>query len=148
MAWGIKNVQVLDGGLKAWTFDTDTGDNLGSDETPFELVFDSDQVCTYEQLGQYQGQICDGRPAAEYEKGHIDGAKSLENLLLLTPDFKYKSKDQIRQVFAERGVDCALPVVCYCKTSMRGSVLHLAALEAGMQSKLYDGAYTEYIQRK
>ena len=56
-----------------------------------------------------------------FEKGSIDGSKSVPNSTLLESDGTMKSKDEICAIFSKAGIDTTKPVIFCCMTGVKAS---------------------------
>lgn len=135
-AGGVKQVSILNGGMKAWRaaglpVTTEVVDAL---PTPFELKFDPRQLATREEVlaivnappGANQ-RLLDARPAeyfvgdekhgAAKQPGTLAGAKNVDNAVWFKADSaEMLSPDEIRRIAAAQGVDTSQPTVSFCNS--------------------------------
>lgn len=101
--------------------------------------------------------LLDGREKAEFDgvdtakksKGHIPGAVWMNYREVLTPTGAYKSKDEIIAAAAKFGANSEKPIVVYCNSGVKASVLYIAFKEiAGFQNvQYYAGSYAEWASK-
>jgi thiosulfate/3-mercaptopyruvate sulfurtransferase len=78
--------------------------------------------------------------------GHIPGAKSVPWAQAVTEDGTFKSADELRALYTEKGVLADQPVIAYCRIGERSAhtwfVLHELLGENDVKN--YDGSWTEW----
>lgn len=124
---GVGNVTILDGGWELWTKDkrpVDTG-TPNVETVKFEPKFQADRLEEIDSLKKSvqagKVTVVDTRSNEEYtgkkvlgkRGGHIPGAKLLEWKELLAHDGRFKSPEQLRELFKERGILPGQTAVCY-----------------------------------
>ncbi len=138
--WGFRDVRLLDGGWQAWTSQNSTVSKEVPKVTPTapKLTAHPERLATKEQvLKTVHGkdrQIIDARSEKEYcgedtrarRGGAIPGAKNLDWTDLLNKDGRFKSADQLRQLFKEHDISLKEPAVTYCQSGGRASVMAFA----------------------
>jgi thiosulfate/3-mercaptopyruvate sulfurtransferase len=154
---------VLDGGLPAWTA---LGKPVTTVAPPAPTrarftvrpdpgrVVDADWIRS--RLEQAGTVLLDARNAEEFRgdkledgvarAGHIPGAKNLDWSETLV-DGRYRSLDQVKQLFARAGVTETGEVVAYCRTGTRAAVLYLLARALGLETRMYDGSMVDWARR-
>ena len=166
--YGFSDVKLLDGGRKLWEaqglpLDTATPEYAASDITVSDelrplrarLV---DVLAVVE--GEADGQLIDIRGASEYNgeifapdgvqelsirAGHIPGAVNVPWGTIVNEDGTFKSADEIRAIYAEKGIDGSLPIITYCRIGERSSHTWFALSRIlGYDARNYDGSWTEY----
>ena len=167
---GLDNVRLLDGGrikveADGLVLTTDAPSHAtGSITVPTE---------TREELRAYRQQVIDGVGASDRDlvdvrspeefrgelaapahlpqeaaqkRGHIPGAVNVPWATAVAEDGTFKPIDQLRELYAEKGVDGNHEVVAYCRIGERSShtwfVLH--ELLGYEHVRNYDGSWTEY----
>lgn len=164
LAFGHKDVRVLDGGLKKWIAE---GRPVESGEvTPasahFAASFDAARVRKIEQmvanLASQAEQVIDARQAPRFagsvpeprpglRSGHIPGSRNLPYAELFDAGTGVmKPLDQLRQAFTAAGVDLSgKPIVTSCGSGVSAAVLTLALYRLGLvETALYDGSWSEW----
>jgi thiosulfate/3-mercaptopyruvate sulfurtransferase len=64
---------------------------------------------------------------------------------LLHADGTMKSDDELRRLFAEKGVDLRAPIVTSCGSGVSAAILMLALARLGApDTSLYDGSWSEW----
>ncbi len=78
--------------------------------------------------------------------GHIPTARSIPWSKAANDDGTFKSDDELRQIYADAGVDLNKATVAYCRIGERSSHTWFALRELlGLSDvKNYDGSWTEY----
>jgi len=115
---GLKNVTILDGGWQLWSKEKRPNETSspGVEAVKFEPKFQADRLEEIDSLKKslQSGKltVVDARTADEFtgkdvrgkRGGHIPGAKHLEWKELLTEDGRFKSPEQLRALFRQRGI--------------------------------------------
>jgi thiosulfate/3-mercaptopyruvate sulfurtransferase len=135
-AGGVKQVSILNGGMKAWRaaglpLTTEVVDAL---PTPFELKFDPRLLATREEVLAIVSappaagpRLLDARPSeyfigdekhgAAKQPGTLAGAKNVDNSVWFKADSaEMLSPDEIRRIAAAQGVDTSQPTVSFCNS--------------------------------
>jgi len=160
---GIANVAVLDGGMAKWKAEgrsLEQGRQSGEAHQPATLVsntgklrFKADVLANIssgaEQLvdargaGRFTGEVPEVRPGMP--SGHIPGAVNLPYSELYQGDGTFKSKEDLRQLFAARGIDLARPVTTTCGSGVTAACITFAMHLLGKDDvSLYDGSWSEW----
>ncbi|MEJ8309219.1 sulfurtransferase [Agrobacterium larrymoorei] len=161
-------VKLLDGGRKLWEaeglpLDTAAIETKESnielpDRDPAIRARFSDVVAVAE--GKHDIKLIDIRSADEYNgkifapdgvkelsvrAGHIPGAVNVPWGTIVNKDGTFKSADEIKAIYAEKGIDGSKPVITYCRIGERSSHTWFALKKIlGYDVKNYDGSWTEY----
>jgi thiosulfate/3-mercaptopyruvate sulfurtransferase len=158
---GYPNVFVLDGGLPRWRAE---GRPLEAGEvrparatvTPAfepELVRGLDDVRRI--LGTGEACMLDARSAARFRgeaaeprpgvrSGRMRGAANLPYDQVLNGD-ALKPAAELREAFAQAGIDLGRPIVTTCGSGVTASVLALALARLGLDRvAVYDGSWAEW----
>lgn len=176
--FGHDNVAILNGGLPAWTAGSYPLDTSAADEahiaaskaaaqappasTSYTAKLQRDKVRSLDEMlanvQSQEEQVMDARssgrfkgtepePRASLRSGHMPGAKSVPFPLVLA-DGKFKSPEDIKQVFQGAGVDLSKPGVLSCGSGLTACVLAAALHQVdGRIMPVYDGSWTEWGAR-
>lgn len=159
--FGANQVAILDGGLHKWVEEgrpIEQGKNTlrhrhftvwrdpaavrDLDQMKANVASGKEEVLDARSAVRFTGEEADPRGLAS---GHIPGSKNLPYDLLLAEDGTFKSKDEIRKLFDEAGVDPSKPLVTTCGSGVTASVLLFAAALLGREDiALYDGSWSEW----
>jgi len=162
------NVKLLDGGRKLW-------EARGLPVTAAIPSFPQSSITLKERNeklrarladvvaiaeGRVKGRLIDIRSPDEYlgkvfapegvkelsiRAGHIPGAENVPWATIVNDDGTFKPIDEIRRIYAEKGVDGSEPVVTYCRIGERSSHSWFALKRIlGYEVRNYDGSWTEY----
>jgi len=162
---GHEDVVVLDGGLPKWRREGRPVEDLTTPAyhrhfTPRQnhsLARDFAQIFWTQQNGA--AQIVDARgmarfagreeePRAGVRRGHIPGSINVPYTELTCADGTLKSAEELRAVFASRGVNLARPIVTTCGSGVTAALEMLALQVAGANDvALYDGSWAEWGSR-
>ncbi|MCY4008809.1 MAG: sulfurtransferase [Anaerolineaceae bacterium] len=86
-----------------------------------------------------------GEAARRGRTGHIPGALNLPRAELIAEDGTLKSREEIRQLLAERGIQPEDEVITYCNSGVSASYGLLALHEAGyLNAANYDLSWNEW----
>jgi thiosulfate/3-mercaptopyruvate sulfurtransferase len=160
---GARRVCLLDGGLRAWCdagLPTESGEVLRAPAI-FHGALDPDAVKDLSQMQSLiaaHGQILDARSAGRFSgaapeprpglsSGHMPGAISIP-FTELVDNGRLRSGDELRQIFAKKGVDREQPITTTCGSGVTAAVIALGLEIAGTkQVSLYYGSWAEYAAR-
>ena len=163
LAFGHRNVRVLDGGLKKWVAEGRKVESGAVTAKPgtFKATFDPQRTRSMQQMianvasqaeqvidaranDRYQGKVPE--PRAGIRSGHIPGSLNLPyNNLFDAKTGAMKSSDQLKAAFLGAGVKLDAPVVTSCGSGVSAGVLTLALYRLGVENPaLYDGSWTEW----
>jgi thiosulfate/3-mercaptopyruvate sulfurtransferase len=166
--YGHEDVRILNGGRKYWldnglplTTDVPSYEESGYQlpEPDFSLRAFRDDIMP--RLGDQDFALVDVRSPAEFNgeviappgmtetaqrAGHIPGASSIPWAQTVREDGTFKSADELRELYAAKGVTADKDVIAYCRIGERSShswfVLHeLLGFE---RVRNYDGSWTEW----
>ena len=158
-AYGHKNVSVLNGGLTKWVAEGRPTESILEKEEDYNYELDNEKVVSYEQIVQLEKdsaegknndtQVLDARGEGVYAQGHISIAKNVFFKKLMNEDNTIKSKDQVKAIFEENGVDFSKKIICSCGSGISGTYLIAALDSVDVVSNvaLYDGSWSEYSVR-
>ncbi len=166
--YGIQNVKLLDGGRAKWEtekrpLDVRPPTHAAGDVTvkPANTALRArltDVLAVAEKRSD--AQLVDIRSADEYNgkifapqgvqelavrAGHVPGAVNVPWGQAVAADGTFKSKDELRKVYAAVGIDGSKPVITYCRIGERSSHTWFALSKIlGYEVRNYDGSWTEY----
>ncbi len=174
-AWGawvfdvysVKNVKLLDGGRKKWEadkrpFDTKAvslqAGNIKIAERNTKLrarladIVDASKsknavIVDIRSPDEYSGKIFapPGSQELSVRAGHVPGAVNVPWGKAVAEDGTFKSKDDLKKLYADAGIDGSKPVITYCRIGERSShTWFLLTKILGYDVKNYDGSWTEY----
>ena len=93
----------------------------------------------------------DPRTQAEFDEGHLPGAKCWD-WFNAVPDGSWnccRDPDELRSELAELGVHPSDEIVAYCRSGMRAAHTYVVLRHAGFQRvRLYDGSWQEWSMRR
>jgi thiosulfate/3-mercaptopyruvate sulfurtransferase len=165
--YGHRDVKLLDGGRKKWELDDRT---LVTDEprrpaTSYTAQPQDTSIRAFrdEVVASIGGKnLVDVRSPAEYSgqllapahlpqeqaqrAGHIPTALNVPWSKAANEDGTFKSDGDLRELYAEAGLDGSKPTIAYCRIGERSSHTWFALHEllGHADVKNYDGSWTEY----
>ena len=164
-AMGHNDVAVLNGGLPKWKDEgrpIEDGPARKRARMHFTPRFNAALVADLYDMKGYvragNSQIIDARPAARFHgeeaeprpglrRGHMPGARNLPYTELINPDGTLKSASEIREAFAQAGVEPQGAMVTTCGSGVTASILALALAAIGQPDVgVYDGSWAEWGQ--
>ncbi len=163
---GHEQIQVLDGGLRAWLEAGGTLEQGRVQPTPRDLPIRSAHVdvCDQEEIRQRllthdaEGfRLIDVRTAERFRghsepldpvAGHVPGARNLPHALALDADARFRQPHELRALFNGQLLDeAAEQVVVMCGSGVSACHTILAMRHAGIQGpRLYPGSWSEWIR--
>lgn len=165
LTMGARDVRILAGGGPKWRAErraTETG-LVTHTRQVFHTDFDPARIATFEAVRDRSqdgaAQIADARPAPRFHAevpepraglrgGHIPNSLNVP-VSLLTEAGQMKSPPELQQLFSDRGVDLAKPIITSCGSGITASTLALALQIAGAgKVAVYDGSWSEWGGRK
>jgi thiosulfate/3-mercaptopyruvate sulfurtransferase len=96
---------------------------------------------------EYLGKIFapEGVKELSIRAGHIPQAENVPWATIVNEDGTYKPLDEIRKIYADKGIDGSRPVITYCRIGERSSHTWFALKRLlGYDARNYDGSWTEY----
>ncbi len=167
--YGHENLKILDGGRDKWERERRPVSNRPArhESTGYTVkavnshlragLQDVLAVVESEQSGalidirspqEYSGQVIapEGIQELAIRAGHIPGAVNVPWGNIVNPDDgTFLPREQLKKIYAEKGVDGSVPVITYCRIGERSShtwfALHYIL---GYETSNYDGSWTEY----
>ncbi len=167
--YGHENVKLLDGGRRKWFADQRPLDTITPDfrRTEYRVTQVNrdlrarlvDVVAVAE--GDVEAQLVDIRSPDEFQgrviapqgiqelavrAGHIPGAVNIPWTTSVNPaDGTFRSQEELRRLYAEKGVDGSKPTIVYCRIGERSAHTWFVLNQIlGYEVKQYDGSWTEY----
>ena len=160
--FGYSDVVVLDGGFPKWVKENrSTTAELTEKEirhlTIFEdksIVADRDDVLRATKLNHCS--IIDARsegrflgtepePRSGLRSGSIENSINVPFETLLNEDFTFKKKEEILDIFSQKGIVFNNYIITTCGSGVTAAVLYLALDEIGCSKiSLYDGSWAEW----
>ena len=166
--YGHHNVKLLNGPRERWltdgrpttteppshpatTFIATPGDDSirATRDDVIVALDDSTQLVDVRSPQEFSGELV-AMPGYENEgalqSGHIPGAKSIPWAHTVNDDGTFKSANELRQLYAAKGVRTGQPIIAYCRIGERSAhtwfVLH--ELLGQRHVKNYDGSWVEW----
>jgi thiosulfate/3-mercaptopyruvate sulfurtransferase len=154
---GHPDVQLLDGGLRAWSGqggEIETGESRPRCEGDFTVrvekglpVVDAESVLEVAVLvdarapERYRGEVEPIDPVA----GHIPGAVNVPTEANVDGDGRFRPADDLRETYANVGATGGDDVAAYCGSGVTAAHDVLAMEVAGIRAALYPGSWSEWI---
>lgn len=163
---GVQDVQVLNGGFPKWKEEGREIDDLPpaprsarhfTARRNASLVADLNDIRRIIESGS--AQIVDARasdrfrgeapePREGLHAGHMPGAVNVPYSKLLRPDHTLRTREELKAVFEQAGVDLSKPIVTTCGSGVTASILSLAIAIIGIKTPaVYDGSWSEWGSR-
>jgi thiosulfate/3-mercaptopyruvate sulfurtransferase len=166
--YGHDNVKLLNGPRERWiadgrptsadvpnypsaTFTAQSGDDTirARRDEVLAALDDARKLVDVRSPQEYSGELI-AMPGYENEgaqrSGHIPGAKSIPWAQAVREDGTFKSADELRDLYAGKGVLTGDPIIAYCRIGERSAhtwfVLHELLGEGNVKN--YDGSWTEW----
>ncbi|QHS15827.1 sulfurtransferase [haloarchaeon 3A1-DGR] len=164
LVYGFEDVHLLDGDFSAWKrADSAPPDPVENEpvapdpvavepmrvEGPDSPIIGYDDVVSLLESPGDDVVFVDTRDADEYAAGHLPGAVRFDWTEAVDPDTRgFRSKSELRDRFAERGITPDRPVVLYCNTARRLSHTYVALRWIGFEDvHIYEGSLTDWRER-
>lgn len=166
--YGHDDIRLLDGGRDKWENENRplssrpqnyNQTNYSVNEINDDLRAYKSDVLNIVEEG-YPGRLVDIRSEAEYSgriiapegvqelavrAGHIPGAVNVPWGTIVDDDGTFLPEEELKQIYAEQGIDGDEPVITYCRIGERSSHTWFALYHIlGYDTKNYDGSWTEY----
>lgn len=156
--FGARDVAVLDGGFQKWLAErrpTESGEPpprgaqfKASDEggvVSKQQILEGPGCALADARGKPRFEATEPEPRPGIAGGHIPGARNLPFGLLYEEDGTLKSREGLRRLFDDAGIDPAKPFIASCGSGVTATNLIFAAHLLGNDSgQLYDGSWTEW----
>jgi thiosulfate/3-mercaptopyruvate sulfurtransferase len=161
-------VKLLDGGRKLWEAEGLPLDTAAPQSEPGDIELaeaDGSIRARFVDVlkvaeGSGEAQLIDIRSADEYagkvfapegvkelavRAGHIPGAVNVPWATIVNEDGTFKPAEEIKAIYAEKGIDGSQPIITYCRIGERSSHTWFALSRIlGYDVRNYDGSWTEY----
>jgi thiosulfate/3-mercaptopyruvate sulfurtransferase len=165
---GHKDARLMNGGRKKWELEkrelvtdrpaparsnysipsTDESIRAYRDEVISTLNQGKINLVDVRSPDEFSGKIIapPNLPETAQRGGHIPGAKSIPWAKAANEDGTFKSPQDLRELYAEAGVDFARPTIAYCRIGERSShTWFVLKYLLGLSNvKNYDGSWTEW----
>lgn len=162
---GVKNVGILDGGMKAWKNASLplTSEASAVKPTVFKARLDNDKIADLAYVKNHLGKLpmIDARPSDMYlgvtptptvkRNGHIEGAMSYSWNYSVDKEYRLKSKEMLERVFNEGyGLKKNKEVLVYCTGGLETSYNYfvLNGVLGYKNVRLYDASMKEWGNRE
>lgn len=165
--YGVKNVKLLDGGRVKWEAEKRTLSPRSESYQQGNIVVAAPNskvrarlVDVIEASNKKTSSLVDIRSSDEYNgkvfapngvqelsvrAGHVPGAVNVPWSQAVAADGTFKSKEELKKLYANVGIDGSKPVITYCRIGERSSHTWFALSKIlGYEVKNYDGSWTEY----
>jgi thiosulfate/3-mercaptopyruvate sulfurtransferase len=160
--FGMDSLSILDGGFYKWLKeikDTESSNNTKTEETgKFTVRLNEQMIKNYEDMLRIVStknkseQIVDARPPNIFNSsnaGHLPNSLNLPYTEVFDQTNQtLKSKDELKKLFNNAGVDLSKSAIYSCQTGTTASTLAFIAHILGQKSySVYHGSFTEWQQR-
>ena len=164
--FGVKNIQIIDGGLAEWKKQglPTSQEYFGNPSGKLPDTMNKQIGIQLEELLERKKQpnvvLVDARPHNEYigeddiwvRKGHIPGAINFHWARLMETDntHKFLPFARVKDELEAAGLTPDKEIIVYCGTSREGSLLrfYLAHVARYPNVRLYEGSWKEYASLK
>lgn len=158
---GARSVFVMDAGIDAWRKEGRPLETDLPEPAPavFHTNFNPYAVTSFEEMrgivttgarqiadargaGRFTGE--EAEPRAGMRSGHMPGARNMPSGIF-SADGRFKDLSELRQLFADAGIDLGRPVVTSCGSGVTAAIITLALHSLGHEDNtLYDGSWSEW----
>lgn len=167
--YGHDNVKLVDGGRKKWELEKRPLDTSAPSIKATKYAAAGVNAALRAKLpdvvaiaeGKEKSALLDIRSPDEYSgkviapagiqelavrAGHVPGAVNVPwKTAVNDADGTFKSPEELKKIYADKGVDGSQPVVVYCRIGERSAHTWFVLSELlGYDAKQYDGSWTEY----
>ncbi len=159
--FGIENVYILDGGLRAWCDQSRpvTKKYAARPESEFRSAIDEEMMVGYDEFmelrQQEDVQVFDVRPPQVYEEkgiwskpGHIPGAINLPWRFFMDRDnaYRLKPREQLEKLVSSVKADPDMMTIVYCGTGREATNAYIVLrwIFGFRRIKLFEGSFTEW----
>ncbi len=107
-----------------------------------QMIAAHGQILDARSAGRFAGTLPEPRPGIS--SGHMPGATSIP-FTELVEEGRLKPVEELRHIFAAKGVDLQQPITTTCGSGVTAAVLALGLEVVGAKHvSLYDGSWAEY----
>ncbi|KAE9413432.1 hypothetical protein Angca_007097, partial [Angiostrongylus cantonensis] len=165
--FGHRRVSILSGGFLAWKaqqtrslqYRTSSGEENGRLQGDLLSTWNQSVVITFDDVllntELHNFDIVDAQTKEEYNGeprgvlyGHIHGAINIPvDVIYDWKTNKWRASEEIEQVFAYAGLIRQKPVIVYCSTSLRSSLVWWALKRLNYDARIYFGGWPEWVVR-
>ncbi|MBK4217141.1 sulfurtransferase [Paracoccus caeni] len=165
--YGVENVKLLDGGRVLWEAEGRQVSTTPQEQEPGDITLAEADPALRARIGDVvqasedgSSAIVDIRSADEYSgkviapegfketairAGHVTNAVNVPWSQAVQEDGRFKSPEELKELYAAAGIDGSKPVITYCRIGERSSHTWFALSKIlGYDVKNYDGSWTEY----
>jgi thiosulfate/3-mercaptopyruvate sulfurtransferase len=155
--YGHPAAGVLDGGWDRWTdegrpaADGESSPPRGGFSAVPTVELGVELTWLEERVGSGELTLVDTRTTAEYDRGHVPGAKSWDWFNAVPPGSwdVTREVEELRVEWGALGVEDGKEIVVYCRSGMRAAHTWVAFKNAGFaRVRLYDGSWQEWSAMK
>jgi thiosulfate/3-mercaptopyruvate sulfurtransferase len=164
----VDNVKLLDGGRRKWEAEKRPLGIRAAEVAPSRFTVAATDPGLRARLpevlavakGERRARILDIRSPDEFSgkviapqgvqelairAGHIPGSVNVPWARAVNADGTLKSRDELKKLYAEAGIDGSVPVITTCRIGERSShSWFVLSRVLGYEAKNYDGSWTEY----
>jgi len=153
---GHDEVAVLDGGLTRWKAEGRALQPGMVTRAPARFAPRPRPSLVKSQQEAQRAQVVDARSRGRFEGtepeprpglrgGHIPGSRSLPFAELVTADGTLLAPPELRNRYAQAGVDLSRPIVASCGSGVTACALVLGLFRLGIEdAAVYDGSWSEW----
>ena len=157
-AFGVADVRLLDGSVRAWTdagLPLETGEASEVAAGSVTLVAGALPTLALDEVGAFAegGLLLDARAGERYRgevepidprAGHVPGAVSAPTTENVAADGRFLSPDALRERFAALGAVEGSPVGVYCGSGVTAAHEAVALQLAGFEAVLFPGSWSQW----
>ena len=157
-AFGVADVRLLDGSLRAWTdagLPLETGEASEVAAGSVTLAAGALPTLALDEVGAFAegGLLLDARAGERYRgevepidprAGHVPGAVSAPTTENVAADGRFLSPDALRERFAALGAVEGSPVGVYCGSGVTAAHEAVALQLAGFEAVLFPGSWSQW----
>ncbi|KGM14201.1 sulfurtransferase [Cellulomonas bogoriensis] len=166
--YGAQDVRLLDGGRTFWENDgrelavtpprheagtwvaAEADDTLRSRLPDVLAVANGEKeevLVDIRSVAEFTGEVFapEGVQELAVRAGHIPGAVNVPWVEAVAEDGRFRSVEELREIYADAGVDGSTPITVYCRIGERASHTWFVLNKIlGYEAAVYDGSWTEY----